>query len=504
MMMENALLPAFPGPQLAGPARADTPFVAAGRRALATGWAATGIEELWVYPFRALRRLRVEGASPAHSARMTPAGFERRFLVDGREVLERIFVPAAAPLALLEWVLLPAVSTSGPCLDPLDLELTWECDLARAETALPPLARPEALRAAGAIPLHATVHARHIVVEQGEPGGPLHGVAAFQASRALAAGAEALPPTRGRPNPGLLCRAGVRLVPGERVTLTVSAAPETTTLGDGAGPELDASALVAARVADGQRRSTERLSLSATDPLAGQALRWAALRLPAYLADLSGSGSPRVAAGYAPGTPPRPSAGAALRVGLASLALGDAALAVAMARATLEEAEAADRPLGEATAGAPVRVPPATATLLLFAQHFLWTGSPDETRTAWPRLLELARALAGGTAGAPEQTTALIACALGQLALVAESMGQVEDAAALRAAAAALGRGEAVAAALAEAGGWKLWQEGAAAGAYRAWRTLAESGLGPARALWPGAAGPDDASAAARVVGGVA
>ena len=493
--MENLELPSFAGPEIAGPVHGDAPFVLAGRRALVTGLEATGVEELRVHPYRVLRRLRLaEGVAVA--ARATPAGFERRIELDGRLLVERIFVPDAAPGAILEWEVFPGPQASSTCLAPLELELEWRCDLEDGAGAAPGLRG------------HAS--GRRLVVEAADGR-----AAAFEANRTLSAAVE-VPPPGAAAGPGVRCRAGVRLVPGERFRLSVAAAPAAAGLEAALAALANAVATVQARAATAQRALGADLALGTPAPGAGQALRWALLRLSSFVAELSGAGEAALAAGYAPGARPAASAAAALRVGLAALAAGEPRLALEAARCTLAEAERGGAGDG---AGAPA--------LLLHAAHFLWTGDAHPARAAWPRLVALAGRLAAdaalapargraeraGTAAARDASVrsaaaasgaALAAAALVQLALAAESLGQAADATALRNRATPLARADAAARALAEAGGWGAWAGGTSEAAAAAWLERAAGGLTPARALWHGPAGISDAAVTAEVIAGAA
>lgn len=465
--MDSLELPPFPAPHIAGPARAGACFVVAGRHAVVTGTEAAGIEEARIHPTVVMARLRIRESEPARAARSTATGFERLLVVDGRELLERVFVPPTGAGFILEWHLLPPRVSPGACFDPLDLELEWACPIG-------PSPRIE-------------VSARRLLVHAAQDGG----LVAFATSRAVSGGARGGAAAGG----ALLCALGVRLVPGERLAMTVAAAPDAGALESALADLTNAPVLARAAAGDADRRATASLVLGAPDPEAGMAVRWAIARLPGFLIQLSGSDGghagearpqPFVTAAHGPGVPPRASERAALRLGLAALAAGDFPLALEVARAALALAH------GDPRAGA--------GALLLFARHFLWTGDPAPAADAWPQL----RQLAGRAQAAASADGALAAAALGQLALAAESLGRAEDAAAFRAAGARLARADTAVRALADAGGWGAWAEGGAGGAYRAWRERAAVGLHPAKARWPGPGGPDDASATAAVINGVA
>jgi hypothetical protein len=485
-------LPPFSGPQIAGPARAGAPFTLAGRNAVVAGDEEAGIREVRVHPWLVLSDLRIGEAGAAHGVRVTPVSFERLLEVDGRPLLERVFVPVTGPGVIVEWQLLPSGSGAGPCLDPLDLELEWSC----------PLAGP-----GGEAGVQAEISATRVLVRGSAPAPgeaaarPAPVLAAFVPGRAAATAAElgagAAAVTR--------FRMGVRLVPGERFRLTIAAARDAAALERGLALLAGADALVHAALAETGRRAASGLLLGAPDPGIGLALRWAMARLPRYLSapgHVVAEGAPppgafpgmhAVSAAYGAGIRPEGSARAALRVGLAALAAGDHALGLEAARSAL--AGAADSPGGEAAA-----THAASAALLLYARHLLWTGDSGPARDAWGALAALAaRVQAAAPAGAP-----LAGAALGQLALAAESLGRAADAAAFRDAASRLCRADAAARALAEAGGWSDWVDGASAPAFERWRKSALGGLLPARALWSGADGPDDAAATAAVIGGLA
>ena len=561
--MEAPEIPPFSGPHLAGAARADTPFTVAGRQALATGWADSGVGEIWLYPFRALRRLTIAEAAPAHAARVTPAGFERRLEVDGREVVERVYVPANAAAIVLEWEVLPPRATSDACLDPLDLELEWEVELepqaagrvgrvagltaphgSRPAPAGAPVAPdgPGAARvgpgragprAAPGTPIpaatapaesgswRAEVGARRLLLARDADADGTPGAAfSFDASRAVTYAAEA---ARSGPGIGAIrCLLGARLLASERLTLVVSA---TRGVPPGsAGAPSDHVRLITARATDRQRRLSFGLTVSATDPLVGQALRWAGMRLPDFLAAVTGGPRLEVAAGYGPGARPRRSAVAALRVGLAALGAGDPRLAGEVAEIALRDAESAriDAEVEETGARrflrawahppAPGEVDAAAAALLLHARYFLWTGDAGPIGAAWARLMEQARLLAPflseaastSRAGAPAVDPRVASAALDQLVLAAESLGHEAEAKPLRAAARTHAPADVAARAFSWAGGWGEWFEGATSEGFAAWSALAAGGFHPGRAMWPGRAGPDDAASAAGVVCGIA
>ncbi len=561
--MEAPEIPPFSGPHLAGAARADTPFTVAGRQALATGWADSGVGEIWLYPFRALRRLTIAEAAPAHAARVTPAGFERRLEVDGREVVERVYVPANAAAIVLEWEVLPPRRVSDACLDPLDLELEWEVELEprpadragrlaglmRAPRPAPPAAlavpdgRAGSLAGAGrvgsatsgtGIPAmtapgasedgswRAEVGARRLLLAReadadGTPGPAF----SFEASRAVTYAAEA---ARSGPGIGAIrCLLGARLLASERLTLVVSATRGVPP--ENAGPATDPVRLVTARATDRQRRLSFGLTVSATDPLVGQALRWAGMRLPDFLAAVTGGPRLEVAAGYGPGARPRRSAVAALRVGLAALGAGDPRLAGEVAEIALRDAESArvDAEVEETGARrflrawahppAPGEVDAAAAGLLLHARYFLWTGDAGPIGAAWARLMEQARLLApflsetastASRAGAPAVDPRVASAALDQLVLAAESLGHEAEAKPLRAAARTHAPADVAARAFSWAGGWGEWFEGATSEGFATWSALAAGGFHHGRAMWPGRAGPDDAASAAGVLCGIA
>ncbi|HEX9106559.1 MAG TPA: hypothetical protein VF832_05015, partial [Longimicrobiales bacterium] len=209
--MESLELPYFAGPESAGPARAHAPFVLPARHALALGTEADGLDELYVHPYRVLHRLRLLDAE-AVAVRITTTGCERRLDMGGREVLERIFVPAASAGAVLEWEVLPARLASPACLEPVELELEW---LSGLETV-----------AGAATGLRGEAVGRRLLVWGADGRG-----AAFEASRTVSSAIDVMPPPPVPPGaapraPVVRCRLGVRLGAGEVFRLSVAAAPD--------------------------------------------------------------------------------------------------------------------------------------------------------------------------------------------------------------------------------------------------------------------------------------
>lgn len=361
--------------QYVGDVATDATFTVAGRYCLVVGGEARGVDHVWVHGRRVVQDLRLEGAT-ADGFRATPIGVERRFRVDGREGVERIFVPRDLAAVIIEW----------QALEGAELSLSWRTDLRG----------PAGGAATSRGRLDREREGRMLRIRRG--GDDV--VAAFVTSGESPAWE--VDEVRGDDGPVLGIRLRFELGAGESVRLAVAA-----TSGDEDAlatilAALRPDDLVRARRAARRVLQRERLTLSAPDAHVGAALEWAKVRLDTLHAERLAPGRWLVTgdpgAATAPGWAARVAHGGnggvlmpsdAAQAALAALACGDfdAARRVLRALGGLLMPPAgpgAGAASPSSAAGRPQD--PLLAYLLLVARYVAWTGELGLVREEWDRV----------------------------------------------------------------------------------------------------------------------
>ncbi len=426
----------------------------AGRAACVTGLASAGADEIRVHPWTVARALRLEDADLLE-ARLSAVGAQRRLVVRGREVEERLYVPRDAPLVLAEWQAAPQPEGSAPCHDPLDLSIAWSLGAGGAAAAAP------------------------------VPGGRAFGVR-------LPDGAAAALVSSVAPASWTADSLLVRLLPGEIFRLAFTAGADEASLAASVATLRSVESLVPARAAALRRQAAEGAGVDAPDPFVGQVLAAAVERLDGFLLAIPGGGACLVD-GYGGAAPEivTPTAAAA---GIALLAGGCFDPALDALRFLGERLDAAGLPPSRVAlkgSARPGGLEDAAAYLRLASHALDWTGDSALIGDEWPRVRRALAALLADLEGGAAPPRRLLEA----LSAAARTLG---DAATVDALAAALRRpGSAPESRHIPDAGLSAFMEGRTRAGLRAWRAAAGAGAGVPPALWPGDGGRADAAAPA-------
>ncbi|MDX2119898.1 MAG: GH116 family glycosyl hydrolase [Gemmatimonadota bacterium] len=349
--------------------REDAPWTLAGRRVLVVGGERSGVQEIWVHPFRVLRQghLLVSGREPdVVSARVTPDEVVRVLRVGEVELTERVSTALEHGLVVYSLV---------ADLD-LPLTLAWSCDFRRMWPYPAGSSRVQVrAQAAQSVRLGLSRESPELEV------------------RAMAGGVELT---------GLDPRTGARLAARGRGRLSlVLAAGSDAAEADRALDSLARRKLRAVRQERilHARRLEERLTrLETPEPALDRAFGWAKVRLDSFLAETPGVGR-SLLAGYGGSRPGwgdgRP--GYAWYFGrdacwtaFATLAMGDREIAKDVLRFLARTRDVSGKIIHEYTTSGLAHYDAADSTplfLLLAGRYAAWSGDLALLDRLWPAVL---------------------------------------------------------------------------------------------------------------------
>jgi mannosylglycerate hydrolase MGH1-like protein len=381
----DGALPGLESPLQAGTrALADDAFSVAGRRVLLVGGEQSGVEEIWIHPYRALKHLTVSvgGEAPlVRDVQITPSVVQRHLVIRQRIVEEAVTVALEHPVALLEYRA-EKIGRARNVRVPAELLLQWSLDLRRMW--------PYDAGCGGDLRYRLDADGTRLLVTDGA--GPGGGHVLVQANR----------PVEWRVKPvegvaALYCTVAAALEEPLRIAVVGGAGREELDQAVRAMGRRGVSGFTAQRQRhDGELRE-RRLRLRSPDERLNTAFEWAKVRLDGFLIETPGVGR-SLAAGYAA---TRPGWGAgrpgyawyfgrdACWSAFALLAAGDMAAARLVLRFLGATQDVSGKVIHEYTTSGLAHYDAADSTplyLLLAGRYAAWTGDLEFLAERWKEI----------------------------------------------------------------------------------------------------------------------